>query len=80
MPELPEVEVVRRSLSDFIIGLKIKKVRIINSNLRFRISKNFKKSIEKQTSNGQNDLLQKVTQALKLTSKNPLNPKKYFIK
>ena len=48
MPELPEVEVVRRSLSDFIIGLKIKKVRIINSNLRFRISKNFKKSIEKQ--------------------------------
>ena len=48
MPELPEVEVVRRSLSNFIPGLKINKVLIFNSNLRFKISKNFKKNIEKQ--------------------------------
>ena len=37
MPELPEVEVVRRSLSNFITGLKIKKVRIFNNNLRYRL-------------------------------------------
>ena len=48
MPELPEVEVVRRSLSNFISGLKINKVDIFNSNLRFKISKNFKKNVEKQ--------------------------------
>ena len=48
MPELPEVEVVRRSLSDFIPGSKINKVHIFNSNLRFKISKNFKKNIENQ--------------------------------
>ena len=48
MPELPEVEVVRRSLSNFISGLKINKVDIFNSNLRFKISKNLKKNIEKQ--------------------------------
>ena len=29
MPELPEVEVVRRSLQSFIIGLKIKKVSVL---------------------------------------------------
>ena len=48
MPELPEVEVVRRSLSNFITGLKIKKVRIFNNNLRYTLSKNFQKNIEKQ--------------------------------
>jgi len=48
MPELPEVEVVRRSLSNFIPGLKINKVNIFNSNLRFKISKNLKKNVEKQ--------------------------------
>tara|TARA_Y100001970_G_C13980096_1_gene722665 strand:- start:52 stop:921 length:870 start_codon:yes stop_codon:yes gene_type:complete len=48
MPELPEVEVVRRSLSHFISGLKINKVRIFNRNLRFKITKDFKKNIEKQ--------------------------------
>ncbi len=48
MPELPEVEVVRRSLSDFIPGLRIKKVHIFNNNLRFKISKNFKQNVESQ--------------------------------
>ena len=40
MPELPEVEVVRRSLQSFIKGLKIRKVSILNRNLRFKINKN----------------------------------------
>ena len=46
MPELPEVEVVRRSLQSFIKGLKIKKVSIFNRNLRYKISENFSKTIK----------------------------------
>ena len=34
MPELPEVETVCRVLSKNIIGLTIKKVEIINKNLK----------------------------------------------
>ena len=37
MPELPEVEVVRRSLQSFIKGLEIKKVSVFNRNLRYKI-------------------------------------------
>ena len=48
MPELPEVEVVRRSLNEFITGLKISKVSIYNKNLRYKISKKLKKSIQGQ--------------------------------
>ncbi len=48
MPELPEVEVVRRSLKKFIIGKKIKKVDILNSNLRYKIDQNLKIFTEKQ--------------------------------
>ncbi len=48
MPELPEVEVVRRSLSKIISGLKINKVSIFNRNLRYKISKKFKKAIQGQ--------------------------------
>ncbi|MAV56006.1 MAG: hypothetical protein CMI79_00525 [Candidatus Pelagibacter sp.] len=48
MPELPEVEVVRRSLDNFIAGLKINKVRIFNRNLRYKISRNFKKVVQGQ--------------------------------
>ena len=48
MPELPEVEVVRRSLSNFIPGMKINKVHILDDKLRFKISKDLKKNIEKQ--------------------------------
>ena len=47
MPELPEVEVVRRSLSNLITGLKITNVVIFNSNLRFKITKNLKKKHQK---------------------------------
>ena len=46
MPELPEVEVVRRSLNDFISGSIINKVRIFDKNLRYRISNKLKQTIE----------------------------------
>ena len=42
MPELPEVEVVRQSLEKKIIKKKVYNVIVKNSNLRFRIPKNFK--------------------------------------
>ena len=48
MPELPEVEVVRRSLNELITGSKINKVSIFNKILRYKISKKFKKSIQGQ--------------------------------
>ncbi len=46
MPELPEVEIVRQSLDKKIRRKKVKKVIIRNRNLRIKIPKNFKKSIE----------------------------------
>ena len=46
MPELPEVEVVRRSLQSFIKGLKIKKVTVFNKDLRYKIAENLPKSIK----------------------------------
>ena len=39
MPELPEVEVVKRSLERKIINLIIKKVKINDGNLRYKINK-----------------------------------------
>jgi len=45
MPELPEVETVCRVLSKNIIGLTIKKVEIINKNLRYPLPFNIKKKI-----------------------------------
>ena len=40
MPELPEVEVVKRSLSNKVQNLIIKKVKINDDRLRYRIDKN----------------------------------------
>ena len=40
MPELPEVEVVKKSLQKNIKNLTIKKVKINDNNLRYRIRKN----------------------------------------
>ena len=40
MPELPEVEVVKRSLTRKVRNLIIKKVKIIDGRLRYRIDKN----------------------------------------
>ena len=48
MPELPEVEVVRRSLQSFIKGLEIKKVSVFNRNLRYKIKRDFEKKIINQ--------------------------------
>ena len=48
MPELPEVEVVKESLSRAITGKKIKKVSVINRNLRFKVQKNFEKKLNKK--------------------------------
>ena len=39
MPELPEVEVVKRSLEKKILNLIIKKVKIKDVNLRYKLDK-----------------------------------------
>ena len=46
MPELPEVEVVTRSLKKTIKNLKIIKIVVNNRNLRFKLPKNFKKVLK----------------------------------
>ena len=48
MPELPEVEIVRQSLSKKIIRKTIKKVIVRNRNLRVKLPLNFKKFLEKR--------------------------------
>ena len=49
MPELPEVEVVKESLSRTITGKKINKVSVKNRNLRIKIQKNFEVKLERKT-------------------------------
>ena len=39
MPELPEVEVVKRSLEKLIVNLPIKGVKIIETNLRYKVKR-----------------------------------------
>ena len=39
MPELPEVEVVKRSLEKKILNLIIRKVKINDENLRYKVNK-----------------------------------------
>ena len=48
MPELPEVEVVKRSLKNTIKNKYITHVLVKNPNLRFKISKNFTKVLKKK--------------------------------
>tara|TARA_B100000900_G_C20427137_1_gene653421 strand:- start:10 stop:873 length:864 start_codon:yes stop_codon:yes gene_type:complete len=48
MPELPEVEIVRKSLDKKIKQKKVKKVIVRNRNLRFRIPLNFKNFLKGQ--------------------------------
>ncbi len=43
MPELPEVEIVRRSLKKNVIGKKINKILVRNRNLRFKLKPSFEK-------------------------------------
>lgn len=45
MPELPEVEVTRRTLLKFIENKVIENIKINNRNLRFKIPTNFKKIV-----------------------------------
>ena len=46
MPELPEVEIVKRSLKNTVNYKKIKKIVVKNRNLRFKIQKDFEKILE----------------------------------
>ena len=46
MPELPEVEIVKQSLKKSIKYKKIKKVIVYNRNLRFKVEKNFEKTLK----------------------------------
>ena len=48
MPELPEVEIVRQSLSKNIKGKKINKVLVRNRNLRFKIKPDFENKLKNQ--------------------------------
>ena len=48
MPELPEVEVIRRSLEKKIKQKKVKKVIVRNRNLRFKIPKDFENFFKNQ--------------------------------
>ena len=44
MPELPEVEVVKRSLTNKIQKLVVKRITVKDEKLRYRINKNKLKS------------------------------------
>ena len=46
MPELPEVEVVTRSLKKTIKNLKIIRITVNNRNLRFKLQKNFEQILK----------------------------------
>ena len=48
MPELPEVEIVRQSLSKNIKGKKINKVLVRNRNLRFKLNPYFENKLKDQ--------------------------------
>ena len=54
MPELPEVEIVKQSLSKKIERKKIKKIIITNRNLRFKIPLKFEELLK-------NKIIKKVT-------------------
>lgn len=49
MPELPEVETVRRTLRNFIIGKKIKEIRVHYDKIVVGDTKNFVESLKGQT-------------------------------
>ena len=51
MPELPEVEIVKQSLNKIVKFKTISKVIVNNRNLRFKIPKNFEKSLKKKENN-----------------------------
>ena len=48
MPELPEVEIVKRSLLNKVKNQKISKVGVFNRNLRYRIEDRFENFLRDQ--------------------------------
>ena len=48
MPELPEVEIVRKSLEKKVKDNVIKKVLVKNRNLRFKLNSKFEKHLNKK--------------------------------
>ena len=46
MPELPEVEIVKQSLTKNIKGKKIIKVSVRNRNLRFKVKSSFEQYLK----------------------------------
>ena len=46
MPELPEVEIVKKSLKKNVKDKKILGVIVTNRNLRFKIDKDFEKTLK----------------------------------
>ena len=46
MPELPEVEIVKRSLFKMINNTKIVNIKIKNKNLRYKLSSRFSKQLK----------------------------------
>ena len=48
MPELPEVEIVKRSLLNKVKNQKISKVNVYNRNLRFKVENEFEKFTKNQ--------------------------------
>ena len=48
MPELPEVEIVKRSLLNKVKNQKISKVGVFNRNLRYRIDDRFEDFLKNQ--------------------------------
>ena len=51
MPELPEVEIIKKSLIKNIKSRKINKVIVRNNRLRFKLEKNFKKILHRNKIN-----------------------------
>ena len=48
MPELPEVEITKKTLQKYVQDQYITDVKIKNYNLRYKINKNFRKKIIKK--------------------------------
>jgi len=45
MPELPEVEITKKTLKKYVEHQYIADIKINNYNLRYKINKNFKKNL-----------------------------------
>ena len=48
MPELPEIEIVKRSLHKMINNAKIIDIKVSNKNLRYKIPTSFSKNLSLQ--------------------------------